>query len=226
MYAGNEVPVFPVWNLEENGCCECPNGPFCQNAGNHPIGPLVPHGLRNATTDLDQVRDWWGQYPEANIGMPTGAWSGVVVLDVDPETGGFESLLAYRGTASCPGPAWSTTGVADCTSTLNTRASTRAAPRARWDLVWTSSEMAATCSFRPACTPRAGPTRGMEPGMASSEHQSGPLAEMQVWLQTSKPASTSRIRLQERSGRTTDDWRAKRQEGEECTATQVGRRNR
>ena len=48
MYTGNEVPVFPVWNLEENGCCECPNGPFCQNAGNHPIGPLVPHGLTPA----------------------------------------------------------------------------------------------------------------------------------------------------------------------------------
>ena len=26
--------------------------------------------------------------------MPTGAWSGAVVLDVDPEKGGFESLLA------------------------------------------------------------------------------------------------------------------------------------
>jgi putative DNA primase/helicase len=97
MYAGNDVPIFPVWNLGEYGGCECPNGPFCQNAAKHPIGFLVPHGLRDATTDPDKVREWWGQCPEANIGMPTGAWSGVVVLDVDPEKGGFESLLALVG---------------------------------------------------------------------------------------------------------------------------------
>jgi putative DNA primase/helicase len=94
MYAGNEVPIFPVWNATEDGDCACPNDLFCQNAAKHPISFLVPHGLQDATTDPEQVREWWTSYPEANIGMPTGAWSGVVVLDVDPEKGGFESLLA------------------------------------------------------------------------------------------------------------------------------------
>ena len=93
-YARGGIPIFPVWNPTENGGCACAKGQFCQNAAKHPIGFLVPHGLRDATTDLDQIQEWWGQYPEANIGMPTGAWTGAVVLDVDPEHGGFDSLLA------------------------------------------------------------------------------------------------------------------------------------
>jgi hypothetical protein len=93
-YAGNEVPIFPVWNPTEKGGCACPKGPDCQNAAKHPIGFLAPQGLRDASTDPDQIREWWSRYPAANIGMPTGAWSGIVVLDVDIEKGGFESLLA------------------------------------------------------------------------------------------------------------------------------------
>jgi hypothetical protein len=94
LYAGNDVPVFPLWNPTENGGCSCPKGLDCSRPAKHPVGPLVPHGLHDATTDPDQIREWWGQYPEANIGMPTGKWTGVVVLDVDPEKGGFESFLA------------------------------------------------------------------------------------------------------------------------------------
>jgi putative DNA primase/helicase len=93
-FARNDIPIFPVWNPTENGGCACPKGLDCSSPANHPIGFLVPQGLRDATTDPDQIRDWWDQYPEANIGMPTGAWSGVVVLEVDPEKGGLDSLLA------------------------------------------------------------------------------------------------------------------------------------
>lgn len=93
-YARNDIPIFPAWNPTENGGCACPKGLDCSRPAKHPIGLLVPQGLRDATTDPDQIREWWGQYPEANIGMPTGKWTGIVVLDVDPEKGGFESLLA------------------------------------------------------------------------------------------------------------------------------------
>jgi hypothetical protein len=93
-YARNDIPIFPVWNPTENGGCACSEGLDCSRAAKHPIGFLVPQGLRDASTDPDQIREWWGQYPEANIGMPTGAWTGVVVLDVDSEKGGFESFLA------------------------------------------------------------------------------------------------------------------------------------
>ncbi|MFB9620458.1 bifunctional DNA primase/polymerase [Brooklawnia cerclae] len=45
--------------------------------------PLTRHGFHDATTDLDQIRRWWSATPGANIGMPTGAASGLVVVDVD-----------------------------------------------------------------------------------------------------------------------------------------------
>src|SRR3954451_12762854 len=45
--------------------------------------PLTPHGFHDATIDLDRVRQWWRRTPEANIGMPTGSASGVVVVDVE-----------------------------------------------------------------------------------------------------------------------------------------------
>jgi Bifunctional DNA primase/polymerase, N-terminal len=50
--------------------------------------PLTPHGFHDATADVDQVRQWWRRTPQANIGMPTGAASGVVVVDVDVHDGG------------------------------------------------------------------------------------------------------------------------------------------
>lgn len=47
--------------------------------------PLIRDGLgfRDATTDLTQIDAWWRRAPEANIGIPTGVASGVVVVDVD-----------------------------------------------------------------------------------------------------------------------------------------------
>lgn len=50
--------------------------------------PLVKHGVHAATTDADTVRDWWGRFPGALIGMACGAGSADVIdLDVDKATG-------------------------------------------------------------------------------------------------------------------------------------------
>ncbi len=56
-----------------------------------PVFPCVPggkrpatvHGFRDATTDPEQVTAWWRRWPGANIGVPAGAASGLVVVDVD-----------------------------------------------------------------------------------------------------------------------------------------------
>jgi hypothetical protein len=40
----------------------------------------------------EQVRRWWRRWPRANLGVVTGAVSGLVVLDVDPRHGGGYSL--------------------------------------------------------------------------------------------------------------------------------------
>lgn len=41
------------------------------------------HGCHDATTDEAKIRKWWGKWPDANIGIATGAGSGVDVLDLD-----------------------------------------------------------------------------------------------------------------------------------------------
>lgn len=45
--------------------------------------PATGHGFHDATTNLDQIEAWWRQSPSANIGVPAGAASGAVVVDVD-----------------------------------------------------------------------------------------------------------------------------------------------
>ena len=45
--------------------------------------PLTARGFHDATTDLAQIEQWWTRWPDANLGLPTGAASGVVVVDVD-----------------------------------------------------------------------------------------------------------------------------------------------
>ena len=44
--------------------------------------PLTPHGLHDATTDPDQIRDWWRRHPDANLAIPTGTFNGVTTVDV------------------------------------------------------------------------------------------------------------------------------------------------
>jgi hypothetical protein len=44
--------------------------------------PLTRRGFKDATTDPAQIRAWWRRWPDANIGIATGA-PGPDVLDVD-----------------------------------------------------------------------------------------------------------------------------------------------
>ena len=54
--------------------------------------PLTKHGLKEASKDAATVLAWWKRWPRANVGIATGAASGIVVLDVDARAGGRESL--------------------------------------------------------------------------------------------------------------------------------------
>lgn len=56
--------------------------------------PLTEHGFHDATTDPGQVEDWWRRHPDANLAVPTGAISGMVVVDVDVHapTDGYEAF--------------------------------------------------------------------------------------------------------------------------------------
>lgn len=59
--------------------------------------PIVASGFRRATTDPHQVAQWWRWQPSANIGIPTGAVSGLVVIDVDVH--GVDGYAAYARAA-------------------------------------------------------------------------------------------------------------------------------
>jgi hypothetical protein len=47
--------------------------------------PLTPSGFKDASNDPEKIRTWWGQYPNANIGIATGEISNLLVVDVDGE---------------------------------------------------------------------------------------------------------------------------------------------
>jgi bifunctional DNA primase/polymerase-like protein len=75
-YARRGVPVFP-----------------CEPGGK---APLTYSGFWDATTDAHRIEAWWDRWPYANVGVPTGERSGLLVLDVDPRDGGPESLVALE----------------------------------------------------------------------------------------------------------------------------------
>jgi Bifunctional DNA primase/polymerase, N-terminal len=83
-YAEHGVPVFPVHYPVQGGGCSCKK-PDCAHPGKH---PRTPHGFKDATTDQERINSWWAECPFANIGIPTGAASGLVVVDCDPRNGG------------------------------------------------------------------------------------------------------------------------------------------
>jgi len=88
-YAALGWPVFPChtplkspgWNCTcEKWRREKVSADFdCQRPGKH---PHTKNGLDDATTDPDQIRDWWRRWPTANIGINCGK-AGLLVVDLD-----------------------------------------------------------------------------------------------------------------------------------------------
>lgn len=65
----------------------------CRWQGEARKRPLTRHGLHDATLDRDAIREWWGRWPEALVGVPTGR-SSAIVIDIDRKNGidGFDTL--------------------------------------------------------------------------------------------------------------------------------------
>ncbi len=80
--------IIPLHTPDADGVCSCSAGPRCKSAGKH---PRVEH-LKDASRDLGQIKDWWREWPDANVGIAVGEESGVIVIDVDPRNGGRETL--------------------------------------------------------------------------------------------------------------------------------------
>ncbi len=58
--------------------------------GKRPVVAWQEFQRRIATAD--EIADWFGRWPDANVAVVTGALSGLVVLDIDPRHGGTDSL--------------------------------------------------------------------------------------------------------------------------------------
>ena len=97
-YAKLGYPVIPLHNvITEKGFirCSCSKGQYCVKPGKH---PRTRHGLKDATTNQNQILKWWIDCPHANIGILTGIETGIIVLDIDVKHDGensFENLKKY-----------------------------------------------------------------------------------------------------------------------------------
>ncbi len=56
-----------------------------------PLGRLARHGYRSASANLDTVRSWWREEPDANVAI-AAAPSGLLVIDADAHRGGDDTL--------------------------------------------------------------------------------------------------------------------------------------
>lgn len=74
-YASKGMFVFPCWPGAKT--------------------PIPERGLLEATLDTEQIKNWWKDYPNANVAISCGP-SGVVVIDIDPRHQGDLSFEALR----------------------------------------------------------------------------------------------------------------------------------
>jgi hypothetical protein len=117
-YASRGIPVLPLhYPLPHRGelqpvgrdrhrpnpaggtGCSC-RDPGCGQPAKHPLGSLVPHGVKDATCNRARILAWWTRHPQANIGLATG--HRFDVLDVDGPAGAqtIGELAAEHGLVS------------------------------------------------------------------------------------------------------------------------------
>jgi|GEM_PF-675000 len=91
------LAVIPLHSMVD-GVCSCKN-PNCHSPGKH---PRTENGLHEASLDEQQITKWWHTWPNANIGVATGAISGIFVIDIDGEDGEETFLLLEDELGSLP----------------------------------------------------------------------------------------------------------------------------
>lgn len=88
-WAGRGWPVVPLHEVTQGvragkrvPRCSCRQGFDCSSPGKH---PRTENGIKDATTDTEQIQVWASRWPQANVG---GSCVGKLVVDVDPRSGG------------------------------------------------------------------------------------------------------------------------------------------
>jgi RecA-family ATPase len=117
-------PVLLLHGVFDSKCTCEKSG--CGSPGKHPIAELTPKGHHDATTDIDLIRSWIDQYPEANLGLVP---KGFCVFDYDGPEG-----MALRDVDCLPPTASARTGKGRHDWFLADNAATKIRSRAGFDV--------------------------------------------------------------------------------------------
>lgn len=82
-YAARGFSVVPVHSAQKHRC-SCGNAK-CSSPGKHPR--MKWQGHANTKLTEDEINSFWSRYPESNIGIATGAISGLSIIDIDDQVG-------------------------------------------------------------------------------------------------------------------------------------------
>lgn len=95
------LPLHGAWtpkndNPDQQLRCSCIKGYKCKSKGKHPRNH---QGSRGASKDFNTIKEWWDEWPMANIGIATGPASGFWVIDIDMKKGanGWDSMFDLWG---------------------------------------------------------------------------------------------------------------------------------
>jgi hypothetical protein len=86
-YARQGFKVVPLYSAP-HGICDCKNGDNCEKAGKH---PRLKKYIQCATRNVQTVRSYWRQWPNAGIGLLTGVeiQPGIYFVDIDIDRRNF-----------------------------------------------------------------------------------------------------------------------------------------
>lgn len=105
-YAKMGWPVIPLHGIRD-GHCTCSKGSDCTRPGKH---PALNDWVNSASTDPTMIAQWFKPGVRRNVGILTGARSGLMVVDVDPRNGGETSYAALMDLSRSPKTVRSSTG--------------------------------------------------------------------------------------------------------------------
>lgn len=96
--AAQGFSVFPLGPNKKplKLCAVCSDRARCSGRGGCVCDVDTCHSFYAATNCHAKISRWWTQNPQWQMGLRTGQASGLVVLDVDVDKGGLDSLIALQ----------------------------------------------------------------------------------------------------------------------------------
>lgn len=91
-YASQGWKIIPCHGITSAGSCTCRGGHTNQkDIGKHP----AVLWKQDCSSDVGKILEWWTDNPDYNVGIVCDQ-SNLVVIDIDPRSGGFESFKKFE----------------------------------------------------------------------------------------------------------------------------------